>query len=106
MRQTPVTGLRLLIQSLDQPELFQHKMLDVKEFTIKFLSKTEPPEYYYLSFHSDLLDLIVQDTTLNGTTKKMENVPMNRARTIERSSPYQIQRHCFFMLKYGHTSHI
>jgi hypothetical protein len=42
-----------------------------------------------------LLDFILQDTTSNGIIKKMENVPVKRARNTVWSSPIVISRHCF-----------
>jgi hypothetical protein len=45
---------------------------------------TEPVQYFELFFHLDLLDLILQEATLNGKKKKMQNMPPTiRARNTD-----------------------
>jgi hypothetical protein len=43
---------------------------------------TEPDQYFHLFFDTELLKLILQETTLNGNRKKMQSIPSTKRASI------------------------
>jgi hypothetical protein len=69
---------------------------------------TEPVEYFDLFFDLDLLDLILQETTLNGNKRKMHNMPPPKELESQTGllQPWLISRHCWCHDKHGLASHV